>query len=157
MSLTKYVASALGKASFREAWAAGGWKVLIDGNLAETLVEHGPSAGDPAVLVGMDQHGNKYFEKKGAQWVRNRFVVYAKADHWRTQDPSSVPPEWHGWLHYISDDNGVNTEWKAPVYAGEANAHPSLTGGKVHQPKGAWSNPEKLSWRKYQPWTPASA
>lgn len=34
MSLTKYVASALGKASFREAWAAGGWKVLIDGNLA---------------------------------------------------------------------------------------------------------------------------
>lgn len=40
--------------------------------------------------------------------VRNRFVVYAKADHWRTQDPSSVPPEWHGWLHYISDDNGVN-------------------------------------------------
>lgn len=51
----------------------------------------------------------------------------------------------------------VQTEWKAPVYAGEANAHPSLTGGKVHQPKGAWSNPEKLSWRKYQPWTPASA
>jgi hypothetical protein len=28
-SLTKYVASAMGKASFREAWAAGGWKVGV--------------------------------------------------------------------------------------------------------------------------------
>ena len=34
MSLTKYVASALGRSSFRDAWKAGGWKVLIDGNLA---------------------------------------------------------------------------------------------------------------------------
>ena len=129
---------------------------LIDGNLAETLFEHGPGSagGEPAVLVGVDQHGNKYFEKPGAQWgearlrgialrcslspgrsgancckrqhagncayqssaqrllfsaqvaqaqpvllpyyslpmprlpsctVRNRFVVYAKSNHWRTQ------------------------------------------------------------------------
>ena len=94
---------------------------LIDGNLAETLFEHGPgtAGGEPAVLVGVDQvrtgstlwwgdteragghavgpvsrdlaavlrgacatvgltplpaisallqHGNKYFEKPGAQW-----------------------------------------------------------------------------------------
>lgn len=26
-SLTKYVAEAMGKGSFRQAWAAGGWKV----------------------------------------------------------------------------------------------------------------------------------
>ena len=24
------------------------------------------------------------------------------------QDPSTVPPEWHAWLHYISDENAVN-------------------------------------------------
>ena len=35
---------------------------------AETLIEHGPGGGDPAVLVGTDQNGNKYFEKKRAQW-----------------------------------------------------------------------------------------
>jgi hypothetical protein len=40
--------------------------------------------------------------------VRNRFVVFAKADNFRTQDSSSVPPEWHGWLHYISDENPAN-------------------------------------------------
>ena len=27
-ALTKYVAQALGKSSFREAWAAGGWKMV---------------------------------------------------------------------------------------------------------------------------------
>lgn len=27
-ALTKYVAQALGKPSFREAWAAGGWKMV---------------------------------------------------------------------------------------------------------------------------------
>lgn len=32
--LQKYVAQAMGKASFRDAWKAGGWKMLIDGNLA---------------------------------------------------------------------------------------------------------------------------
>lgn len=48
--------------------------MLIDGNLAETLIEHGPASGaaqmkgEPARLVGVDQHGNKYFEKPGAQW-----------------------------------------------------------------------------------------
>ncbi|KAI7842078.1 hypothetical protein COHA_004274 [Chlorella ohadii] len=155
-ALTKYVAQALGKPSFREAWAAGGWKMLIDGNLAETLFEHGPGSafGEPAKLVGVDQHGNKYFEKPGAQWVRNRFVVYAKSNHWRTQDPSTVPPEWHAWLHYISDENAVNAEWKRPIYVGEANAHPSLTGGNVHMPKGSWANPDKVTWKKTQVWTP---
>ena len=33
-ALTKHISKALGKASFRDAWKAGGWKVLIDGNLA---------------------------------------------------------------------------------------------------------------------------
>ncbi|KAI3424790.1 hypothetical protein D9Q98_008177 [Chlorella vulgaris] len=144
----------MGKASFREAWAAGGWKMLIDGNLAETLIEHGPSGGDPAVLVGTDAHGNKYFEKKDAQWVRNRFVVFAGAKDWRTQDPTTVPPEWHGWLHYISDENPANAEWTRPIYAEDAVGHPSFTDRKKYQPKGSWHNPEKLTWRKYQPWTP---
>lgn len=51
----------------------------------------------------------------------------------------------------------LQTEWKRPIFVGEALAHPSLTGGKVHQPKGSWGNPEKLSWRKYQPWQPAGS
>lgn len=36
-TLQKYMAQALGKASFRDAWRAGGWKMLYDGNLACVL------------------------------------------------------------------------------------------------------------------------
>ena len=151
--------------------------------------------------------------------MRNRWVVYAKSNHYSTQDSSTVPPEWHPWLHYISDDNPTNvrgggggregtvppplcssciplsfaaailfrwcvraapprrpradarsawrrrclppasaclqSEWKKQVYAVDAEAHPSLTvGGAIHQPKGAWSNPQKLTWRKYEAWRP---
>lgn len=155
--LTKYVAQALGKQSFRDAWKAGGWKMLIDGNLAETLFEHGPGAE----LVGTDSFGNKYFEKKDAQWVRNRFVVYAKSNNWSQQDPSTVPTEWHAWLHYIGDYNPTNTKFQRPIYAAEATQHPSVRGplgatssSSIHQPKGSWSNPQRLTWRKYEAWEP---
>lgn len=39
---------------------------------------------------------------------RNRWVVYADAQDWRSQDPSVIPPEWHGWLHAITDENPTN-------------------------------------------------
>lgn len=49
------------------------WRCVVDptappplSSRSETLIEHG-AAGDPAVLVGTDQHGNKYFEKREAQ------------------------------------------------------------------------------------------
>jgi hypothetical protein len=50
----------------------------------------------------------------------------------------------------------LQTDFKQPIYAVEVAAHPSFSGGKVHQPKGAWSNPERLTWRKYQSWEPSS-
>lgn len=68
------------------------------------MIEHGPGGE----LVGVDQNGNKYFEKKDAQVGRNRWVVYAKADDWRAQDPSAIPAEWHAWLHAIDDRNPSN-------------------------------------------------
>ena len=50
----------------------------------------------------------------------------------------------------------LQADFKRPIYAVEAAAHPSFSGGKVHQPKGAWSNPERLTWRKFQAWEPSS-
>ena len=90
-ALTRYFGQALGKQTVGEALRAGGWRVLLDGNLAETMIEHGPGGQ----LVGTDSLGNKYFEKVDAQSCRNRWVVYAHASDWRKQDPSSVAPEWH--------------------------------------------------------------
>lgn len=51
--------------------------------------------------VGQDEFGNSYFRGKKGRKSRiggnreQRWVVYAKKD-----DPSSVPADWHGWLHH---------------------------------------------------------
>ena len=50
--------------------------------------------------VGRDTFGNTYYEsraKRGYTHTR-RYVLYRGAP-----DPSSVPPEWHGWLHHQTD------------------------------------------------------
>jgi NADH dehydrogenase (ubiquinone) 1 alpha subcomplex subunit 12 len=40
-------------------------------------------------------------------------VVYAdKFDY----NPTSVPPEWHGWLNYINDYEPNNHQFKKPIY-----------------------------------------
>lgn len=80
-------------------------------------------------LVGIDAFGNRYYQRKGPTHgdssvsdVRKhakRWVIYnGKAE------PSKVPPEWHGWLHYThaSPLTGVKHHaWeKAPL--------PNLTG-----------------------------
>jgi len=49
-------------------------------------------------LVGHDAFGNRYYEQtrigKGAS-RKKRWVMYKGL-----AEPSKVPPEWHGWLHY---------------------------------------------------------
>jgi len=67
------------------------------------------------VLAGEDAYGNKYYEdkkairedvkpggksrKSGEPGRRRRWVVYTGV-----AEASKVPPEWHGWLHYILDE-----------------------------------------------------
>ena len=50
--------------------------------------------------VGQDADGNQYFEtRRAAKGVRaRRWVVFKGA-----VDASAVGPEWHAWLHYITD------------------------------------------------------
>lgn len=148
-ALTKYIAKGLGKQSVGEALKAGGWKVLIDGNLGETLIRH--PGKDGADLVGVDEFGNKYFEKADAQVGRNRWVVYAKADNFKTQDASAVPAEWHGWLHFISDVNPSNHTFEKPIYAVQAKANMSGTSSR-YVPKGHLQNAHRRTWLKYQRW-----
>jgi NADH:ubiquinone oxidoreductase subunit len=65
-------------------------------------------------LVGRDADGNRYFEERrprpGAR--TRRWVLYAGAP-----EASSVPPEWHAWLHYTTDapisDRG-RRPWQKP-------------------------------------------
>jgi NADH:ubiquinone oxidoreductase subunit len=47
--------------------------------------------------AGRDSAGNQYFERPGSTRAR-RWVIYSG-----TPDASTVPPEWHAWLHHITD------------------------------------------------------
>ncbi|HZP98443.1 MAG TPA: NADH:ubiquinone oxidoreductase subunit NDUFA12 [Reyranella sp.] len=51
-------------------------------------------------LVGTDAEGNRYFQDKKAPVGRRRkrWVLY-KGE----VEASRVPPDWHGWLHYTTD------------------------------------------------------
>ena len=44
-------------------------------------------------IVGKDHYGNKYYQNKDDT---KRWVIYNG-----TVDASSIPPEWHSWLHKI--------------------------------------------------------
>ncbi len=50
--------------------------------------------------VGTDAIGNRYYTGKNRPGYKNerRWVRYVGAP-----DSSTVPPEWHGWLHYQND------------------------------------------------------
>ena len=59
----------------------------------------------PGELKGVDQFGNQYWESAIEIPGRNRWVVFpSKA----LVDASSVPPEWHGWLHHMNDDTPIS-------------------------------------------------
>ncbi|MGL9717343.1 MAG: NADH-ubiquinone oxidoreductase subunit NDUFA12 family protein [Wolbachia sp.] len=66
-------------------------------------------------LVGKDKNGNSYYESsKGKRWV-----IYSSVP-----EPTTVPPEWHVWLHYT--DNAVpvnNKKRKAPNLTGTKDAY----------------------------------
>jgi NADH:ubiquinone oxidoreductase subunit len=52
-------------------------------------------------LVGTDGGGNRYYVQNrgvGPLGVPRRWVIYKNL-----AEASQVPPEWHGWLHYMVD------------------------------------------------------
>ncbi|KAF6262794.1 hypothetical protein COO60DRAFT_572357 [Scenedesmus sp. NREL 46B-D3] len=59
-------------------------------------------------------------------------------------------------LNYINDFAPTQHDFKRPVYAIDAGV--TKTGSlEAYQPKGAWINPEKRSWLKYEAWQPPKA
>ncbi|KAM5170271.1 NADH dehydrogenase [ubiquinone] 1 alpha subcomplex subunit 12 [Mantella aurantiaca] len=72
------------------------WQVLRSGELKT------------GALVGVDKYGNKYYEDKRNFFARHRWVEYTsmmngKYTYWNL-DGSMVPPEWHRWLHCMTED-----------------------------------------------------
>jgi NADH:ubiquinone oxidoreductase subunit len=109
-------------------------------------------------VVGVDQFGNKYYEDKDpVYWSKARWVEFAKE-----AEASTIPPEWHSWLHHISDEiptrpdsllaettpkyrqehvpnmTGTPEAYSPPTWVGSANWQP------VRPPIQIWTPPTEL-------------
>ncbi len=101
-------------------------------------------------LVGTDNYGNRYYRGR----TRNRYnrerrwVVYKGRP-----EASKVPPEWHAWLHHISDqpiDESQRHSWQQEHI-------PNLTGTRAaYRPPGSvlQSGERRRGTGDYEPWTP---
>lgn len=103
-------------------------------------------------LIGHDQFGNQYFTEKKTPKDRKakRWVIYKGM-----AEPTKVPPQWHGWLHYTVDT--PPTERSAPPYAWEKMHMPNLTGtSAAYVPPGHLSKGGKrdVSTSDYEAWKP---
>ncbi|MGB1077693.1 MAG: NADH:ubiquinone oxidoreductase subunit NDUFA12 [Bdellovibrionales bacterium] len=70
-----------------------------------------------AKCVGQDPYGNKYYQAPARNGYNHprRWVRYKN-----TPEASSVPAEWHGWLHHQTDDfpsqdeKSFRRKWQKP-------------------------------------------
>lgn len=69
--------------------------------------------------VGEDDQGNIYYQQKDGH---RRWVIYKNGP----VEASRVPAEWHGWLHYTSDELPSETPLKVKDW--EKDHQPNLTG-----------------------------
>ena len=103
-------------------------------------------------LVGSDEFGNRYYRNKKAllHGCERRWVLFSGP-----RDPSTVPPEWHAWLHHMTE--APLTEKAAQAKSWQKPHQANLTGSpgaylpKGHDLKGGRRAP---TGGDYQTWAP---
>lgn len=103
--------------------------------------------------VGDDIFGNRYFTESKApkQGRAKRWVLYKGM-----AEPSKVPADWFGWLHYTTDVV-PSTQSKAHHHAWEKQHVPNLTGTKrAYAPTGSLRGVARhdKSTADYEAWKP---
>ncbi len=103
-------------------------------------------------LVGTDSFGNRYYRgtRKRTDGRERRWVMYEGSF-----DPSKVPPEWFGWLHYTTDEplavgSAFHKPWIKPH-------RPNPTGTETaYQPAGhpLMGGQRGKATGDYEPWQP---
>ena len=100
--------------------------------------------------VGTDAFGNRYYRnRRRPRYGRERRWVVFKG----RVEASKVPPEWHAWLHHISDQPLTNTK----VRPWQRQHVPNLTGTPhAYRPQGHDLRGGKRApaTGDYEPWTP---
>jgi len=96
--------------------------------------------------IGEDALGNVYYKTADG----SRHVQYSGP-----AEPSSIPPGWHGWMHYRVDTPPSEEEYKAREW--QKPHVPNMTGtSAAYFPKGSLNNPEERPrvTGDYDAWTP---
>jgi NADH:ubiquinone oxidoreductase subunit len=114
---------------------------------------HRLTTGFAVSEVGTDRFGNTYYESK-RDWLnygrKRRYVMYAKAP-----DPTTVPPEWHCWLHHVTEQ--PLSEQKR--YPWQMEHQPNQTGTALaYRPSGHdhVGGQRQAAAGDYEAWTPGS-
>lgn len=105
-----------------------------------------------STLVGEDEYGNRYYEdrKASVDGRHRRYVIYKGL-----AEPSKVPADWHGWLHYTFAEPPTRSPLKRQAW--EAPHRPNLTGTPLaYHPKGSLEagGERQKSSGDYEAWTP---
>jgi NADH:ubiquinone oxidoreductase subunit len=100
--------------------------------------------------VGTDRFGNIYYESRrprAAHARHKRWVVYAGE-----VEATSVPPEWHGWLHHTTDalPEGHRYPWQKE-YEPNATGTPHAYRPAGHDYAGGQ---RRVTTGDYEAWTP---
>lgn len=102
--------------------------------------------------AGRDSLGNIYYtaKPKRGQKRERRWVLYKGAP-----EASSVPAEWHGWLHHQTNElpaahNPLRREWQLPPQANQTGT-PNAYVPPGHVLRGAQRD---KATGDYQAWTP---
>ncbi len=86
-----------------------------------------------STLIGTDEYGNRYYEdrKISVENRKRRYVIYNGM-----AEPSKVPAEWHGWLHYTLQEPPTQAPLERRSW--ETDHSPNMTGTTfAYRPKGS--------------------
>lgn len=104
--------------------------------------------------VGQDEFGNTYYQARD-----NRDSYDGRKRRWVKYngyaEPSKIPPDWHAWMHYITDVPPSQEPLARKVW--EEGHMPNFTGSvHAYKPKGAIGAADRTPepGTGYQRWVP---
>ena len=103
--------------------------------------------------IGGDEFGNRYYEQRsgvGPIGRPRRWVIYKDLS-----EPTLVPPEWHGWLHYTFDTPPTEERYRPRPW--EKAPRMNMTGTpEAYRPSGSilGSAERPKATGDYKPWRP---
>ncbi|KAM7540575.1 hypothetical protein Aperf_G00000023337 [Anoplocephala perfoliata] len=96
-------------------------------------------------MVGEDYLGNKYFENNRYFLGRNRWVIYGNRFGW-DYEASQIPPEWHRWLHYMTDETPISHPPNRQPWMKDHEENPTLEEAKKYIPYST-TKPKIEAWQ----------